>query len=212
MNWKKILFYTISFLTGFVVIFCAGLEMNGVSVVEKLNNYFLLLIICVGLCLLWALLLLITSVALLFKESWREEAFLMFAGTNAEDELEQAAVNDAIKKTFLLNLLIIVSAVILSGFTYTKLLESEDGKNHALSYRLMNSYESIDKVIDTLESLNLEGPLVEESIESFKAMRSGETYYLIPKTVFSPYGALCFILIQFITFRSFLFFNRRRFL
>ena len=128
MNKKKILYYSIMFLTGFVVAFCGGLQIYGLSIINKLNGNPVLLVLCVGLSLLWAVLVLITSTALLFKEKWRESAFLMFAGTDAADELEQAAVNDSIKQTFLLNLLILVSIVILSGFTYTKQQEKTDGK------------------------------------------------------------------------------------
>ena len=212
MNKKKLLYYTISFLTCFVVVFCGALQVFGLEIVTKLNDNYIVLITSLVLCLIWCFLLLSTSIALLFKGDWRESAFLMFAGANPEDELEQQAVNDSIKQTFLLNLLILVSVVILSGFTFTKFEKEVDGNSMSFSYRLMNDYEDIKDSVKTLDELGLDEEALAKAKDIMDKLGNGKTYYLIPKSVISPYGILCFILIQFITFRVFLYFNRKRFL
>lgn len=210
MNKKKWLYYTISFLTGFVIAFFGFLQTQ--NALQLLIDHPTIMVICVVSALIWALLLLVTSVALLFKEEWREDAFLIFAGTNADDELEQQAVNDSIKKTFLINILILVSIVVLSGFTYTKFENPKVDKKYSFSYRLMNDYSDLNKSLEQIEKITPKNETAKEGIEIAQKLKDGKHYYLIPKVFFTPYGIMIFILLQFAMFRTFLYFNRRKFL
>jgi hypothetical protein len=218
MNLKKTLYYSITSLTGFVISFAVTLKITGTSLIERIQSHPSLIVFSVLLCFIWVILLFTTSVVLLIKENLREEFFLMFAGTNAEDELEQIAVNDAIKKTFLFNLLILITVVVLSGFKFTKYEDPKDGKNkYTFSFTVMNEYDddekdNKEKSMKVIESLNLDEEKENEAKAILEKVAEGESFYLIPKVLISPFGALCFILLQFVTFRSFLFFNRRRFL
>lgn len=219
MTKKKALFYLISFLTLFVVTAFGYLFTNQLNALQLLIDHTAVSLLVGVLCVVWALLLFIICISLLLKEEWREEAFLVFAGTDAGDELEQAAVNDSIKKTFLMNLILLVSLCILSGFTVIKLKDQPDGKNTIFTYHVMSDYKDVDEAIKLLEDLNYdnlpekEAKLLSEAMdESINKIKSGKPHYLIPKIVFSPYGTLWFILLQFVMFRIFLFFNRRKFL
>jgi len=219
MTKKKALFYLVSFLTLFVVIAFGYVFTNELSAMQLLIDSTAISLVVGILCVLWALLLFIICIALLLKEEWREEAFLVFAGTDAGDELEQAAVNDSIKKTFLMNLILLVSLCILSGFTAIELEDQPDGKNTIFSYHIMSDYKDMDDAIKVLEDLNYDSlpddkakKMSDAMQETIDKLKSGKPHHLIPQMVFSPYGTLCFILLQFLMFRVFLFFNRRKFL
>lgn len=77
----------------------------------------------------------------------------------------------------------------------------------------MNDYEeNITESLEALKEMNLEDAMKKKSKEIIEQVGNGKNYYLIPKAVISPYGILCFILLQFIIFRIFLYLNRKRFL
>jgi hypothetical protein len=214
---KKIKFFKIivnllAFLTGFVVVVFTIIPDTS-TLLEFVAKFPFISLIGIALICIWAILMLTVPLVLLMSESKREQAFLIASNTKVRDEFEEKATSDAIKRTFIFNLALLSFIFALSGFTFERALKSDTGMNINFSYSFWDDTEQEDK--DTAKTIH---ELPQETKDRLKEygltmnVSDGATtkgIKLIPQSWFSPFGILCFILLQFIMFKLFLFLNLR---
>lgn len=172
--------------------------------------------------LLWVTITLVFGIILLFNSRWREQAFLKIAQVKVQDELELTALNEAIKKTFIGNLVLItlligVSTIHISTVKSTK-ADSWFGKNimYAVTMPLENkTYDDWSKLKAVKETAlkstkDSDFKLDFEFSDKAKEERR-KTQPLLSERTFSVYGAMWFLVIQFLMFRVILYRKKREF-
>lgn len=199
-----------------LVILLSSFYSDEAALTNLINTKPYLSILYGALALTWILLILILSTVLLLSEQKRAEAFLIVSKTKTRDELEEKAVNDAIKRTFIFNLALLSFILSFSGFftgTYKK--ENNELGRH-FGYALFSSaqekspLEQIKEIKKNLTPTNSDklkklGIHIPPDLKLLEEKNS----YLIPQSIFSPYGVLWLIILQFLSFKLFLFLNLR---
>lgn len=217
MNRKNIFKYslnTLSALTGFAIVIFIALPTGSSFIDAVIKKPYIALGVAIIL-LAWIVMMLVISTILLLSENKRNEAFMITTNTEIRDELEEKASSDAIKKTFIFNLAFLAFIFSLSGMQIGE-YTNKDGKREAsFGYSLWDDeVDSVKKeMTEKIENLdaetkkNLESKGFNLDVKS-TGLTSGRR--LIPKKVFSPFGVLCLILLQLLTFKAFLTLNLRK--
>jgi len=206
---------TLSLLTGFAIAIFIAFPTGEDIVAALVKSPYLVVGLSIVL-LIWAVMLLVLSVIMLFSEKKRNEAFTITTQTELRDELEEAASNDAIKKTFVFNLALVAFIFALSGFhfDYSPKKDVDDKRSATFGYSLWHDeggaasekMAALIKDVDPKVKAQLEKKGIQLEVKG-TGFNSGSR--LIPARVFSPFGALCFILTQLLMYKLFLFLNLR---
>ena len=125
--------------------------------------------------------------ALFINEKFREAVFYIFTRTNPRDELEEKAVNDAIKRSFFLNASLLVLLTIFTDVVIKQPVVIETDNKQ------VNASLKIEQTLNKLEP------------------HKDEPIYLIPRSLLSSNGLLLLFLFQLLSFRTFLYLNHRRY-
>jgi hypothetical protein len=187
------------------------------SFIEATIKYPMAMLIIAILLSVWLILVFFSSIVLVVSEKYREKAFLLSTQTEVRDELEEKAVSDAIKRTFIFNIAFLALIFSLSGLFYqvSSDAEGEGSKVVSLGYSFApDDFENIDhdKVASMLDKLPEKySEKAEKYKESLKIAdaKSTTTHHIISRRFFSPFGVLCYLLLQLVFFRVFLYLNRR---
>jgi len=223
---SKYYFYVMGALTA-VALWVLTVFSTAKDVLEAMIENPIPITLAFLLVVIWAVLLLVSSVVLLFNSEKREKLFLLTTHTEVRDELEEKATSDAIKQAFFFNIVLLTFLFSISG-VYKMV-----GESGAVSYGYsitasLNETVDVDGVM-TLFDKHIENKIKNipaeklEERKTFLATASTDTRarlnsmldennqprYLMPKSVYSPYAVIWFILLQFITFKTFLFLNLR---
>jgi len=204
----------LTILTGMAVVLFFVLPGDD-SIALVINKHPTLSLIVGVILIFWAIMLLVISLILTFSEKKRDQAFYATANIAVRDELEEKSVADAIKRTFLFNLTILALVFSLSGFFYGS-YKKENGKiGLELGYTLLNDMHTEDPVLSAKRTIKNLKPEIKEILTKGgftveDSLLTKETvHYIIPRKLFSPFGILCFIFLQFFMFKFFLLLNLR---
>jgi len=170
----------------------------------------------IALFTLWTVLSLVTTTILLFSSEKREKMFLLITNAEAKDELEEKAVNESVKSVFFLNIVLFVLAVALSSIGRHEITKKNGEVFTSFAYNIpLRPTEKKETLKQVFDKINGETGLKPKGFVEKNSMRVEfseslkEELSLLPKRFFSVYGLMCFILLQFLSFRIFLFFHRR---
>ncbi len=218
VDFQKIFYFLLSLLTGFAVVVFAIFRDHEEILILMEKRPLIVGFVAVML-VLWGLGILISSIALMFSSRLRESAFLVCSNTKVSDELEEKAVNEAIKRTFIFNIALMSLVLALSGFSAayksSPTKEIKDGstkqkREFTVQYSMIYGYQDSIDTKEAFEKIKKTYPEYGKALSGIE-LESKDMVHFIPKEVFSPFGLLCFILLQFISFRFFLFIERRAF-
>jgi|GEM_PF-2845157 len=223
---SKYYFYVMGALTA-VALWVLTVFSTAEDVLEAMIENPMPIILAFLLMVIWAVLLLVSSVVLLFSAEKREKLFLLTTHTEVRDELEEKATSDAIKQAFFFNIVLLTFLFSISGVY--KMVDQSGAVSYGYSIAA-NLHETVDvDGVMTLLDKHIENKIENAPAEKLEEMKTvlakastdtklklnsmldenNQARYIMPKSVYSPYGVIWFILLQFITFKTFLFLNLR---